>query len=311
MRERFNPSNYGNPEENEVNLPQDQLSDFIIDIENANDNANVWERIGENGNDDFEALSSVSKKMEALSEKYTDFLAKTGLELDLRETLFVPLPEEEREKDTSKHIILNIVDSEKFIGLLKGFEDSALDKNRIEGLSDVANMIRLQIQRFYKVHESDDDFLGVIPVIKTMAEELEKFSQATGNHQLQVDAEAFAAYSEAIQGKYLREYLRLENLEFDWEYHVTDEYYGRTPSPETHSVEGYEEVMGRFLETLRECAKNINALELVKQKIDWFKNCLTDAEKVLETKKEKKKRGYIAVNTNLRKKLEQLEKSIQ
>ena len=62
---------------------------------------------------------------------------------------------------------------------------------------------------------------------------------------------------------------------------------------------------------MKQSPKNINALELVKQKIDWFKNCLTDAEKVLETKKEKKKRGYIAVNTNLRKKLEQLEKSIQ
>lgn len=297
-------------QEKQEELPQDQLRDFIIDVSNADDAANVWERMGQSGNDDFEALKSASEKVEAISKKYEDFLGKTGMELDLRENLRTPPPEANREKNPGKHITINIADGERFIDFLKSFNELELNEHRRSGLVNLAAEIAIQVQLFYKTNEPDDAFLKLVPVMRAMAEEYKRFSQATGYSGLQEYAEMFSDYNKAISGKFLREYLRLQHLEYDWEYNITDEFYNRTPSPETHSVEKYREVLDNLLDTLMDCAENKNALRIVRQKIEWLKDCLSDAEKVLAGKKEKKKRDYMVVNAGLRKKLEQLEKKL-
>lgn len=306
MPEKF--ESFNNDFENEADkedwedLMGNELEQFLNDIE-ARGHIAWWSDVTE-GREGFERLNNISNEFEEAKEDHAEFLDKSGLDIDLRESHYKSRnePEKDSEEEKNPQIIVNVVDRKKFVEYLESFGvDEKLDKKEESSLDKLASVLSVQVPDYYELSASDNDFLTLAATFKELSDQYNKFSKMPGGEGLKDWAEVFSEYREATSGKYLRELLEIKELDF--------EYYLRSGIGRFHmfNVEIFKSVWDDILITIGKCAKNKNAHKYLKALVNDIDSELSSVQGELEKKEEKTE--YIPKIKSVRKRLEEIDLS--
>ncbi len=260
--ESFNPRQKETKERESKEIsPGIELNEFLFEVEEL-DPKLLGITLGEEDSLEDNGFE-FRKEVELIRQNNADFLEKTGLDLEARKyNPFRSYFEKEQEKN-SLGAAINIKDKKKFLDFLNGFQGK-INEEEASALESLGIHLDEQLVYLYDLYRLDEDFLTLVSLFESLAQEYRRFSQMTENSRFQgalislsVD---FSGYHEAVSKKYLREYLAIEKFKFD--------YYDAF---EKNSVKKFEEFWQNFLTVAERVLENKGAHNYLKGAFHHYK----------------------------------------
>lgn len=262
--------------------------------------------------EDFQKREVLDEEVDGLSERYADFLEKAGLSLGVRKSHYKSKGLEIDERTEHEETIINIEDRKKFIDYLEHFGDQGLDVNKINALNELAGQFSLQAADYYKIGEKDDDFINLAVSFGPMSEQFKEYAELTGDNGLKEYTRLYAGYRDAMSGKYLKEFLVMERLEYDFgvalhsiERDKVDKFHQRYPK-----IADHKKAWAEISATIEQAAKNKNAHEFLSGGIEFIETGIYTAEDAIMHSGDAKDKQHLAVFNDAREKLEKIREAM-
>jgi|GEM_PF-5309951 len=224
-----------------------------------------------------EGLRRMTEELEKATEEHGEILDKVGIKLELRQSHYGEFDNFERNFD----VTVDIADKDTFIQYLSHITVGELDKDTTEGLIQLGRALDNQITDYYDVNKGEDEFLTLSTALKDVAEQYTRLS--VNSEDLASYAEAFSKYSQAMSGKFFKEYLKLYEVQFEYRIDFFNpEYRHIEQMVRRYTPSDFQEVWDEILSTVKECSKNKNAHQFLQAALGKIQLHLTRVKQELK-----------------------------